>query len=136
MCHGAANIEVEIRYRDVTFKKLSASVSDKRDGTYVINFFPDVSGVMYISIYVNGKPIKVFFPIGSNQLKLESILFFQNSPFTAKSRNLRPHLGIYHCCAFCSSKGSKHASCACVGTFGDRNYCAHGWAGWPGKGNP
>lgn len=59
MCHGAANVLVEIKYRDVAFKTLPVQTSDKRDGTYTISFLPDVAGVMLITVHVNGKPIKV-----------------------------------------------------------------------------
>lgn len=27
----------------------------------------------------------------------------------------RPHIGIYHCCTFCSSGGKKEATCGCGG---------------------
>ncbi|KAL7029250.1 hypothetical protein ACKWTF_006167 [Chironomus riparius] len=88
MCHGCADVEVTVYYRDVTFKTLPVYLTDKRDGTYSIIFLPDQPGLLQISITVNGKPIR-------------------DSPFTVRARNLRPHSGIFHCCSFCSSNGKK-----------------------------
>lgn len=118
MCHGCANVEVNVFYRDVTFKTLAVNVSDKRDGTYIISFIPDTAGLIQVSIMVNGKPIK-------------------NSPFTVRARNLKPHSGIFHCCSFCSSNGKK--VCACNGVMeidGVRKegVCGHGHDFWPGNG--
>lgn len=117
MCHGCANVEVSVFYRDVTFKTLPTHVSDKRDGTYIISFIPDTAGLIQISIMVNEKPIR-------------------NSPFTVRARNLKPHSGIFHCCSFCSSNGKK--VCACNGVMeidGVRKegVCGHGHDFWPGK---
>lgn len=88
MCHGSADVDVTISYRDVAFKKLPVQVTDKRDGTYIICFTPDSPGFIKICILVNGRAI-------------------EDSPFIARSRNLRPHSGIFHCCSFCSSNGKK-----------------------------
>lgn len=88
MCHGSADVDVSISYRDVAFKTLPVQVTDKRDGTYTIWFIPDSPGFIKISILVNGRPI-------------------EDSPFTVRCRNLRPHSGIFHCCSFCSSNGKK-----------------------------
>lgn len=114
MCHGSANVEVTVSYRDVAFKTLPVHVADKRDGTYTISFVPDSPGLMKIEILVNGKPIL-------------------DSPFTVRARNLRPHSGIFHCCSFCSSNGKK--VCACGGEMEVEGYrgCGHGHVGWPGN---
>lgn len=69
-------------------------MNDKRDGSYLIAFTPDVAGLMSLSIKVQNKDIK-------------------GSPFLINIRTLRPHSGIFHCCTFCSSKGSKIMTCAC-----------------------
>lgn len=119
MCHGCANVEVSVFYRDVTFKTLPVHVSDKRDGTYTISFTPDTSGLIQISIMVNGKAIR-------------------NSPFLVRAKNLKPHSGIFHCCSFCSSNGKK--VCACNGVMeidGVRKegVCGHGHDFWPGNGH-
>lgn len=48
-------------------------------------------------------------------------------------RNLRPHVGKFHCCTFCSSGGSKEAECACGGQMaGGYKGCGHGHEGHPG----
>lgn len=114
MCHGSADVDVTVTYRDVAFKTLPVQITDKRDGTYTICFIPILPGLMQVAIMVNGKTI-------------------QHSPFTVRARNLRPHSGIFHCCSFCSSNGKK--VCACggempgIGTIG----CGHGHDGWAGK---
>lgn len=59
MCHGGATVDVNVRYNDVSFKNISVHVTDKRDGTYVINFLPEQAGALQITIQVNGKAIKV-----------------------------------------------------------------------------
>lgn len=114
MCHGSAEVDVTVSYRDVTFKTIPVQVNDKRDGTYTICFIPDSPGLMQIAIMVNGRPI-------------------QDSPFTVRARNLRPHSGIFHCCSFCSSNGKK--VCACGGEMPIDRYvgCGHGHSGWAGK---
>lgn len=114
MCHGSAIVDVTVSYRDVTFKTLPVHVTDKRDGTYTVCFIPDSPGLMQITIMVNGKPI-------------------EDSPFTVRARNLRPHAGIFHCCSFCSSNGKK--VCACGGEMEVDGYkgCGHGHSGWPGN---
>ena len=114
MCHGCAEVEVTVTYRDVSFKSLPVQVNDKRDGTYTIYFIPDSPGYMHITITVNGKAI-------------------QDSPLTGRARNLRPHSGIFHCCSFCSSNGKK--VCACGGEMPVDGYigCGHGHSGWAGN---
>lgn len=114
MCHGSAEVEVKVTFRDVAFKTLPTHVTDKRDGTYTINFVPDSPGAMQISIRVNGRQIN-------------------GSPFAVRSRNLRPHSGIFHCCSFCSSNGKK--VCACGGAMPGDVFkgCGHGHEGWAGK---
>lgn len=119
MCHGCAAVEVTVYYRDVTFKTLPVQITDKRDGTYMINFMPDQPGLLQVIITVNGKPIR-------------------DSPFTVRARNLRPHSGIFHCCSFCSSNGKKVNSCACGGVMeidGVKRHgcCGHGHEKHPGK---
>lgn len=58
----------------------------------------------------------------------------QGSPFTFLARAVRPHSGIYHCCAFCSSKGNKMIKCSCEGRMpGYNNGCGHGHTGHPGR---
>ena len=61
MCHGGATVDVSARYNDVSFKNISVHVTDKRDGTYIINFLPEQAGALQITIQVNGKAIKVAF---------------------------------------------------------------------------
>lgn len=114
MCHGCAEVEVAVTYRDVSFKTLPVQVTDKRDGTYTICFIPDCPGFMQIAINVNGKAV-------------------HDSPFTGRARNLRPHSGIFHCCSFCSSNGKK--VCACGGEMPVDGYvgCGHGHSGWAGN---
>lgn len=114
MCHGSADVEVTVSYRDVGFKTLPTIITDKRDGTYSVNFVPDSPGAMQISIKVNSKSVP-------------------DSPFTARARNLRPHLGIFHCCSFCSSNGKKVCACGGEMPFDGYKGCGHGHIGWAGK---
>ncbi|XP_055376368.1 tripartite motif-containing protein 45 [Condylostylus longicornis] len=115
LCHGGLTIDVQLKYKDNPSKLLEVQISDKRDGTYVISFVPEYAGLMILSIMIKNKPIK-------------------DSPFTLHARTLRPHSGIFHCCTFCSSKGSKTATCACGGVMnGGYKGCGHGHTGHPGR---
>uniref|UniRef100_A0A336KEH2 CSON008495 protein n=1 Tax=Culicoides sonorensis TaxID=179676 RepID=A0A336KEH2_CULSO len=115
MCHGGLTLIVELKYKDSSSRTIPVQVSDKRDGTYIISFIPDAAGIIILTITINGKPIK-------------------DSPFTLRARALKPHTGIYHCCCFCSSGGSKIATCACASTMpGGYKGCGHGHPGHPGR---
>lgn len=49
-------------------------------------------------------------------------------------RALKPHQGTFHCCSFCSSNGSKEATCGCERKMpGGYKGCGHGHEGHPGK---
>lgn len=37
------------------------SVQDRRDGTYLITFVPEIPGNIQLAIHINGKPMKVSF---------------------------------------------------------------------------
>ncbi|XP_055837604.1 tripartite motif-containing protein 45 [Episyrphus balteatus] len=114
LCHGGLKIGVQLKYKESSSKSLPVEVSDRRDGSYGINFVPDSQGTMVLTITINDKNIK-------------------GSPFTFAARTVRPHTGIFHCCAFCSSKGSKQASCSCDGRMPGYNGCGHGHNGHPGR---
>lgn len=115
LCHGGLNVAAEIRYKDASMRLISNQVRDKRDGTYIITFTPDAAGYMTLVIRMQGKQI-------------------MGSPFTLCARNLRPHSGIYHCCTFCSSSGSKSVACGCGGIMsGGYKGCGHGHSGHPGR---
>ncbi|TMW49834.1 hypothetical protein DOY81_005074, partial [Sarcophaga bullata] len=114
LCHGGLQIKCHIKYKDNHAKLLPIEVSDNRDGSYIISFTPDSQGTIILTITINDKPIK-------------------GSPFSFQARTLRPHSGIYHCCAFCSSKGNKSVKCACDGRMPAFNGCGHGHTGHPGR---
>ncbi|CAH0556993.1 unnamed protein product [Brassicogethes aeneus] len=113
---GGELVMVEIRYKDVAVSRsLHVNVEDNRDGTYSIAFVPDVAGKLVLSVLVKGEKIK-------------------DNPFPFVVRSLKPHHGIYHCCTFCSSGGSKDACCGCGGGMpGGYKGCGHGHDGHPGK---
>ncbi|XP_063243306.1 E3 ubiquitin-protein ligase TRIM45 [Bacillus rossius redtenbacheri] len=114
LCHGGENVTAELTYRDASCRRIPAQVCDQRDGSYRISFVPDAASNLSVSVFVNNKPIK-------------------GSPFQACVRTLRPHPGRFHCCSFCSSGGSKEATCGCGGTIpGGYRGCGHGHTGHPG----
>ena len=42
----------------------------------------------------------------------------QGSPFSLTVKvGWQEHTGVWHCCTFCSSEGSKEATCACGGVM-------------------
>ncbi|XP_065356002.1 uncharacterized protein LOC135950383 [Calliphora vicina] len=113
LCHGGLKIKCQIKYKDNHAKVLATEIFDNRDGSYIISFTPDSQGTIILTITINDKPIK-------------------GSPFSFQARALRPHNGIYHCCAFCSSRGNKSIKCSCEGRMPGFNGCGHGHTGHPG----
>ncbi|XP_050309635.1 tripartite motif-containing protein 45 [Anthonomus grandis grandis] len=113
---GGEYVTAEIRHRDAgVSRSLMVNVVDKRDGTYGISFVPDIAGKLAFIIKVKGEHI-------------------QGSPFPILVRSLKPHYGTFHCCSFCSSGGSKEASCGCDGKMpGGYKGCGHGHEGHPGR---
>ncbi|KAL9924406.1 uncharacterized protein ACN2A1_006839 [Glossina fuscipes fuscipes] len=115
LCHGGLEIKVKLKYKEQSIKLLPTDVHDNRDGTYAITFTPDSQGTLLLTVAINDKHIK-------------------GSPFTFLARAVRPHSGIYHCCAFCSSKGNKMIKCSCEGRMpGYNDGCGHGHTGHPGR---
>ncbi|BFF95562.1 tripartite motif-containing protein 45 [Drosophila madeirensis] len=114
LCHGGLQINCMIKYKDSTSKFLPIDVADNRDGTYNISFTPDSQGTLILTITINERPIK-------------------SSPFTFQARQVRPHTGIYHCCSFCSGKGSRSVKCSCEGRMPGYSGCGHGHVGHPGR---
>ncbi|XP_055548370.1 tripartite motif-containing protein 45 [Wyeomyia smithii] len=115
MNHGGIMIQTDLRYRDEETRVVSLHVVDNRNGTYRLSFLPDRAGVMNLMISVDGKVI-------------------EDCPYVLRIHNLRPHSGVYHCCSFCSSNGSKHSTCACGSIMpGGYRGCGHGHEGHPGQ---
>nr|CAD7462282.1 unnamed protein product [Timema tahoe] len=98
LCHGGEKVTAELRYRDVSRRQLPVNILDRKDGSYLVWFVPDTSGNLSLSVSVNGH-------------------FVKGSPFHVCVRTLRPHHGTFHCCSFCSSGGSKEATCGCGGSM-------------------
>ncbi|XP_023016743.2 E3 ubiquitin-protein ligase TRIM45 isoform X1 [Leptinotarsa decemlineata] len=113
---GGEEIIAEIHRRDAgNSRTLGVTVKDRRDGTYFISFVPDVPGKLILSVSIRGQPIN-------------------GSPFPFTVRTIRQHTGTFHCCSFCSSGGSKEATCNCEGKMpGGYKGCGHGHDGHPGR---
>ncbi|ENN77306.1 hypothetical protein YQE_06132, partial [Dendroctonus ponderosae] len=113
---GGETVTAEIRHREAgVSRSLIVNVDDNRDGTYGVSFIPDVAAKLALIIKVNGEHI-------------------QGSPFPITVRSLKPHHGTFHCCSFCSSAGSKEATCGCEGKMpGGYKGCGHGHEGHPGR---
>ncbi|XP_034101477.1 tripartite motif-containing protein 45 [Drosophila albomicans] len=114
LCHGGLEINCMIKYKELNAKFLPIDVADHRDGTYSIAFTPDTQGTLMLTVSINDRQIK-------------------GSPYTFHCRQVRPHTGIYHCCAFCSGKGNKSVKCSCEGRMPGYSGCGHGHAGHPGR---
>lgn len=113
---GGEQVSAELRHRDGgTSRTLPVHVEDRRDGSYLLQFVPDVAGKLFLHVGVKGESLK-------------------ESPFTILVRSLRPHHGTFHCCTFCSSGGSKESTCGCKGRMpGGYKGCGHGHEGHPGR---
>ena len=59
LCHGGLNLVINIKYSDVSIKSVTSEVQDKRDGTYIISFTPDRSGILSMSVKVYDHHVKV-----------------------------------------------------------------------------
>ncbi|XP_056634974.1 tripartite motif-containing protein 45 [Diorhabda sublineata] len=113
---GGDEVIADIRHRDAgVSKSLLVNVKDKKNGNYIISFTPDVPGKLILNVNINKKPVK-------------------GSPFPVIVRTIKQHVGIFHCCTFCSSRGNKDAVCGCSGTMpGGYKGCGHGHEGHPGR---
>ncbi|XP_061483814.1 E3 ubiquitin-protein ligase TRIM45 isoform X2 [Rhineura floridana] len=115
MDRGGEPIRVSIFHKDRKDCVIKASVSDNQDGTYHISYIPEEPGKYMVCVFVRGQHV-------------------QGSPFPMTVKNkFRQHLGLFHCCTFCSSGGQKTARCACAGVMpGGYQGCGHGHKGHPG----
>ncbi|KAK5646544.1 hypothetical protein RI129_005008 [Pyrocoelia pectoralis] len=113
---GGETVVADLRHRDAGISRsVQVNVEDNGNGTYHLKFTPDVAGKLLLSILIKGQPIK-------------------DNPFQILVRTLRPHHGTFHCCTFCSSGGSKEATCGCGGKMpGGYRGCGHGHDGHPGR---
>ncbi|XP_055634959.1 tripartite motif-containing protein 45 isoform X2 [Toxorhynchites rutilus septentrionalis] len=115
MNYGGMTVQTDLRYRDGEARIVPLGVFDNRNGTYRLSFVPERAGVMNLIISVDGRVI-------------------DGCPYVLRIRNLRPHFGVYHCCSFCSSNGSKYSTCACGSVMpGGYRGCGHGHEGHPGQ---
>ncbi|CAH0381052.1 unnamed protein product [Bemisia tabaci] len=114
ICHGGAVVTAKLKYADATGRSIPVDVQDAGDGTYILSFTPDASGTLRLSVTVQDK-------------------YIQGSPFTVNVQTVKPHTGVFHCCSFCSSHGSKQVSCGCGGRMSGYKGCGHGHPGHPGR---
>ncbi|KAA0715888.1 Tripartite motif-containing protein 45 [Triplophysa tibetana] len=116
MSRGGDPVLVSIVHKERKVCTVEASVVDKRDGSYSISYTPAEPGIYSVWVCVKAQHV-------------------QGSPFVLNvKRKFRRHLGIFHCCSFCSSGGAKEVRCGCAGTMpGGFQGCGHGHKGHPGK---
>ncbi|XP_013774819.1 tripartite motif-containing protein 45-like isoform X2 [Limulus polyphemus] len=90
-------------------------VTTQKDGSHILSFTATQTGNFRLHVTVNGQDIK-------------------GSPFPVTIAPAgKRHTGVYHCCSFCSSGGSRDARCACGGVMpGGYQGCGHGHSGHPG----
>uniref|UniRef100_A0A182QJG5 B box-type domain-containing protein n=1 Tax=Anopheles farauti TaxID=69004 RepID=A0A182QJG5_9DIPT len=115
LTHGGITVQADLRYRDDDDHSVAISINDNRDGSYALAFIPPRPGVMHLLLFVDGK-------------------ILEECPVVLRIHKLRPHYGVYHCCTFCSTSGSKVSTCACGGIMpGGYRGCGHGHEGHPGR---
>ncbi|XP_014259345.1 tripartite motif-containing protein 45 isoform X2 [Cimex lectularius] len=115
LCHGGEKIISTLQYKDEMQRLLPVFVNDEGDGSYTLSFKADTPGNLTLTVLIRN-------------------IHIQGSPFNVCVCSLRPHKGVYHCCAFCSSRGSKSAKCACGCKMpGGYEGCGHGHIGHPGR---
>lgn len=116
MRKGGQHPKVELLYKDDSNKRVPVKTTDRKDGTYLLSFHPEETGLYWLNVKFQDKHI-------------------QGSPYpvTVKSK-WQSHSGKFHCCTFCSSGGRKDVKCGCGGTMpGGFKGCGHGHEGHPGK---
>ncbi|XP_015357718.1 tripartite motif-containing protein 45 isoform X1 [Marmota marmota marmota] len=116
MGRGGDNVHVAVLPKDKKDSPVRTMVQDNKDGTYCVSYTPKEPGLYTVWVCIKKQHV-------------------QGSPFTVTvRRKRRPHLGVFHCCTFCSSGGQKNARCACGGTMpGGYLGCGHGHKGHPGR---
>ncbi|XP_052864548.1 tripartite motif-containing protein 45 [Anopheles cruzii] len=115
LAYGGLTVHTDLRYRDDEAHAVAMALVDNRDGSYGLSFTPPRAGVMHLAITVDGRTI-------------------EECPIVLRIHKLRPHYGVYHCCAFCSSGGSRASTCACGSIMpGGYRGCGHGYEGHPGQ---
>ncbi|XP_050072359.1 tripartite motif-containing protein 45 [Anopheles maculipalpis] len=114
--HGGITVQTDLRFRDDDDHSVAMAIVDNRDGSYGLTFVPPRPGVMHLTLFVDGKML-------------------EECPVVLRIHKLRPHYGVYHCCSFCSSGGSKGGgTCACGSIMpGGYRGCGHGHEGHPGQ---
>ncbi|KAM6969966.1 E3 ubiquitin-protein ligase TRIM45 [Aplochiton taeniatus] len=116
MGRGGEPVLVSIVHKEKKDCTVEATVVDNHDGSYSVSYRPVVPGLYSVWVCVKAKHVK-----GS-----PSVLNVK--------RKVRRHHGVFHCCSFCSSRGSKEARCGCTGTMpGGFQGCGHNHKGHPGK---
>ncbi|XP_020775909.2 tripartite motif-containing protein 45 isoform X1 [Boleophthalmus pectinirostris] len=116
LTRGGEHVVVSIVHKEKRNCTIVSSVVDNSDGTYSVSYTPEELGPYSVWVCVKTQHVK-------------------GSPFTLNiKRKPRRHSGMFHCCSFCSSGGSKEARCGCPGTMpGGFKGCGHGHKGHPGK---
>ncbi|XP_022085056.1 tripartite motif-containing protein 45-like [Acanthaster planci] len=113
---GGEDVRATLAVESVRNRVVNCSIFDEDDGSYRIEYTPQIHATHTLSVFLDGQHIK-------------------GSPFKVTvHEGWREHTGIWHCCTFCSSEGSRQATCACGATMpGGFRGCGHGHPGHPGK---
>ncbi|XP_067114194.1 E3 ubiquitin-protein ligase TRIM45 [Osmerus mordax] len=116
MGHGGEPVLVSIIHKEKKDCRVESTVLDNGNGSYNISYTPKEPGVYSVWVCVKDHHVK-------------------GSPFVLNvKRKFRRHRGTFHCCSFCSSRGSKEARCGCAGKMpGGFQGCGHGHKDHPGK---
>uniref|UniRef100_A0A672PU65 RING-type E3 ubiquitin transferase n=1 Tax=Sinocyclocheilus grahami TaxID=75366 RepID=A0A672PU65_SINGR len=116
MGRGGDPVLVSIVHKERKGCSVEAAVVDNGDGSYGVSYTPAEAGLYSVWVCVKAQDVK-------------------GSPFALNvKRKFRCHRGMFHCCSFCSSGGTKEARCGCTGTMpGGFQGCGHGHTGHPGK---
>lgn len=57
LCRGGENVTGFLKKPGM--RPHPVSVQDRRDGTYLITFVPEIPGNIQLAVHINGKPMKV-----------------------------------------------------------------------------
>uniref|UniRef100_A0A671NXA5 RING-type E3 ubiquitin transferase n=1 Tax=Sinocyclocheilus anshuiensis TaxID=1608454 RepID=A0A671NXA5_9TELE len=116
MGRGGDPVLVSIVHKERKGCSVEAAGGCGGDGSYGVSYTPAEAGLYSVCCVVKAQDVK-------------------GSPFVLNvKRKFRCHRGIFHCCSFCSSGGTKEARCGCTGTMpGGFQGCGHGHTGHPGK---
>lgn len=104
---------IDLRVQNISGSQLKSKVIDANNGSYELVFTPDSPGEHRISVLMGNRHV-------------------QGSPRLINVQSTKKHLGVFHCCSYCTTEGKMNYPCACDGVEEENSGCNHDYKGHPG----